>query len=109
MSGTFNADAIADGTLPTSQTAIYTVPGATDLYLKQLFLFNKNAADQTILVYLNIGGTARLWRRLVLALNESADLLEHGETVTLPAGAKIEAMTTTLNAVDYVITAILET
>lgn len=109
MSGTFSAGGTADGTLPTGQAAIFTVPALTVAYLKQIFLFNKNAADQVIDLWLNVGGTARHWHRLELSQNESADILEHGEAITLPAGATVEAATTTSAAVDYTITAILET
>ena len=105
----FSGKALADGTLPTSQTAIYTVPAATVTYVKSLSLFNDNAAQQTIVLYLNVSGSARKWRRYVLAQNESAEVLEGGETVILNTGDTIEAVTTTAAAVPYVITGVEET
>lgn len=109
MPGSFTAKSFADGTLPNAQGAILTVPASTWYYIKQISLFNSNAAEQTILLYLKqAGGTARLWRRYVLAQNESAEVLEDGVVVTLEANDTIEAVTTTASAVPYFITGVQE-
>jgi hypothetical protein len=108
MPGSFAAKVLADGELAITQTAVYTVPGSTVAYVKQLFLHNVNAATQTIELWLNTSGTARKWKRLELALNESADILEDGESVQLQAGDAIEAKTTTAAVVPFTVTGVEE-
>lgn len=105
---TFTAGSLADGQLETSETVIYTVPAATVAYLKTLLLFNTNAATQTIILWIKrSGGTARKWRQISLAQNESADALE-GTNLQLSAGDSVEGSTTTGAAVDYTITGVVE-
>lgn len=109
MAGTFAAKVLSDGFLAIAQAAIYTVPASTVAYVKQLYLFNVNAATQTVILYLNTSGTARRWKTLTLALNESADIFEDGESTTLQVGDTIEAVTTTASAVAYTTTGVEET
>lgn len=105
----FTANYLADGTLPTSAADLYMGPASTAVYVKRLSLFNTNAAEQTIDLWLqHSGGTARRWRRYVLAQNESAEVLEAGDAVHLEAGDKIRAITTTAGAVDYYMTGVKE-
>lgn len=106
---TFTARPLAQGQLPSSVDAIYTVPGEVAAYVKQVFLFNGNAATQTIDLWLNTGGVSLHWRRLVLEQNESADVLEHGESLQLESSDSIEAVTPTAASVDYTITGVEET
>jgi hypothetical protein len=104
----FTAKPLGDGQLPTTKGTLYTVPASTTAYVKRVAFFNTNATEQTILVYLNLSGVSRLWRRYVLAQNESADLLEHGDALLLAAGDLLEAQTTTGSAVDYIVMGIEE-
>lgn len=106
---TFTATPLADGQLPIVQAPIYTVTFGRTAYVKQVLLFNENAVAQTILLYLTtLSGIPRPWRRLVLAQNQSAVLLENGETIQLGSGQSIEAVTTTAAAVAYTITGVEE-
>lgn len=105
----FVAKTLADGQLPTSQTVLYTVPISATCYVKRFSVFNSNAAEQTVEVWINPSGSAaRRWRRYVLAQNESADMLDDSDALLLPAGAKVEARTTTGSAVDYFIMGVEE-
>ena len=104
---TFTAKSLADGQVATSAGAIYTATATT--YVKQVTFFNTNAADQTILVYINRAGTDRKIRRFVLAQNESADLLDGAQSIILENGDIIKAETTTTTAVDYVVWGVEET
>ena len=97
---------MADGQLPTSSAALYTVAASTTTWVKFFNLYNTNAAAQTILIYINVSGTDRLWRRVVLEQNESADLLDPGQSLQLEAADIIKGVTTTGSAVDYVITGV---
>ena len=106
----FEAKPLADGQLATSPTAIYTVPGgALCAYVKRIALYNTNAAEQTVLVSVNMTGTSRRWRRYVLAQNESVDLLDHGDVLHLGPADTLIASTTTAAAVDFFVTGIEET
>lgn len=105
----FDAKSLADGQLPDAQAAIYTVSFGVTAYVKQLLLFNTSSDPQTIELYLNTSGTPRAWRRLVLEENESATILEHGESLQLESGSTIEAVSTDDAAVDYTITGVEET
>lgn len=87
----FTAQVLADGQLPDTQGAIYTVPFGVTAYVKQLLLFNTSASPQTIEIAINASGTPRKWRHLVLNENESATVLEHGEALQLRNGQSIEA------------------
>lgn len=105
----FTAQVLADGQLPDTQGAIYTVPFGVTAYVKQLLLFNTSASPQTIEIAINASGTPRKWRRLVLNENESATVLEHGEALQLSNGQSIEAVSTDDAAVDYTIMGVTET
>jgi hypothetical protein len=108
VSGNFAVIPIQNGQLPTAQAPLYTSPQVT--YVKQLLLYNENAASQTIQLWLiPFGGTAALIRQLVLAQNESAEVLEEAESFTLSAGDAIAAATTTAAAVDYTVLGVQET
>lgn len=111
MSGVFVPFTPINGQLPdTTPAPIVTAPGGQNLYIKQLLLFNENAATQTILLYLMpTGGTPLPFRQLVLEQNESAAVLEDGESITLTAGDEILAVTTTASAVDFTATGVQET
>lgn len=103
----FTAKPLADGQLPTSKGTLYTVPASTSSYVKNIHLFNTSSTEQTILLYLNVSGTSRLFRRIVLAENESSDVLD-SEAFLLEPEDLIEALTTTVSVVDYVIMGVEE-
>lgn len=110
MSGTFAVLPVLNGQLPNAQGDLYVSPVGVSTYLKQVLLYNENAAAQTIQLWLfPSGGTAALFRQLVLSQNESAQLLEDGESITLSGGDTLQAMTTTAAAVDYTLTGVTET
>jgi hypothetical protein len=71
------------------------------MYLKRLSMFNVNAAEQTVELWINYSGTSRAWRRYTLAQFESADALDPGATLLLAEGDTVEARTTTSSAVDW--------
>jgi hypothetical protein len=105
----FTAKRLADGTLPTSEGSLYTAPADTVAYVKRVSIFNSNSVEQTVMIYLQAsGGSSRRWRRYVLAQNESAEVLEAGDSVHLGEGDSIRAATTTSGAVDYYITGVEE-
>lgn len=107
MPGTFTPKVLADGQLATTKTVVFTATTAT--YVKSLTLFNDNAAEQTVLVYLKPGATSRKARRFVLTQNEHANAIDPGEIILLESGDEIEAQTTTASAVDFVLMGVEET
>lgn len=105
----FTSKPFADGTLPTSKGTLYAAPAdVLCSYVKRIAFHNDNAAEQTILVYVNFTGTSRKWRRYVLAQNESVDLLDHGDVLHLGPNDLLEAQTTTGSAVSYIVTGVEE-
>jgi len=111
MSGTFTPFAPINGQLPSSQASIVTAPGSTNYYLKQFWLINVGVAVETIQLWiLPNGGTARRFGpQIALAPNESAQILEDGESITLTPLDSVQAVTTNASAVDYTITGVAET
>lgn len=101
----FAAKVLAEGQLPSSKGTLYTVPGATKGYVRQMRIFSTGAA-QTIIIYLKPGSTSRKQIQFVLSTNESADVFS--ETIELEAGDLIEGETTDAATVDYVITGVEE-
>lgn len=110
MPGTFTAKTLADGQVAIAEGDIYLVPAATVGYVKQVAFYNTNAATQTLGVFIQrSGGTSRKIRQFILAQNESADLLDDGDTLELAAGDAIRAVTTTATAVNYMVMGVQET
>jgi len=107
----FVGKTLADGQLPTTQTALYTVPASTRAIIKSFDLINNIATVQTVQIWIKrSGGTSR---RAVnvgsLSIDERIEALSDGESWTLAAGDSIEGMTTTAAAIDYTITGAEET
>jgi len=105
----FVSKPLADGTLPNAEGTIYTAPAdVLCTYVKRIAFYNNNAAEQTIVVLLNMTGVARRWRRYVLAQHESVDLLDHGDVLHMGPNDLLRAFTTTSSAVDFIVTGIEE-
>lgn len=110
MSGNFTPLAPINGQIPNAQASLIVCPSGTNYYLKQFYLFNENAALQTIQLWLfPNGGTAVLFKQLQLAQFESADILQDSESITLTGGDAVQGVTTTAAAVDYTFTGVQET
>jgi hypothetical protein len=103
----FASKPLADGQVQNTLTAAYTVPSLTIAYVKNVRVFNTSATPQTILLYINVSGTDRLFARVVLAQNEYADMLV--EPLMLNAADVLKLQSTTTNVVDYLITGVEET
>lgn len=109
MASTFTPNVLAEGQIPNAQAAIYTVPAATSAYLKSLVVKNTNAVVQTVRILINVSGTPRAWKQAQLAIDEYAEFLDAGETLELPTGASVEAVTTTPAVVDFVLSGVTQT
>jgi hypothetical protein len=102
-----------DGQLPSSEGTIFTVPQRVrtnqEFTSRGVFLFNTNAAEQTIDIFVkrHLTGTTRQIRRIVLKQNESATLLTPDEPIWLQENDTIRASTTTASAVDYSIVGVV--
>ena len=105
----FAGKVFAEGQLPSTKGTLYTVPSGKVAYIKRISIYNDNVATQTIVFYVKPGATSRKWCRYLLAQDESAELLIHGDALILEAGDMIEAETTTASAVDYFIVGVEET
>jgi hypothetical protein len=100
--------AIADGQLPTTLATLFTATASIGTYVKELTLFNNNAVNQVIELFVNRAGVERSWRRLELELLEQGDALTDGETMLLEPGDTISGRTTTASAVDFIISGVEE-
>ena len=102
----FTANSLADGQVSNSQAAIYTAT-AVKAYLKNLTLFNTSATEQTCDLYVKrSGGTARQFKRFVLAQYEHADVID--KEFLLGSGDSIEAVTTTASVLNYYVAGVTE-
>lgn len=96
-----NAQALAEGFIPSAQAAILAAVTVTTIIPEGgIALHNINAASQTVLLYIKRDGTARPLGRAVLEQNYSA-LSE--SVITLESGDSLEAVTTTASAVHFAI------
>jgi len=96
---TITAKRLNDGTVPSSETAIYTAGGSVvSATIASLLLFSTNAAAQTIIVKAFHGATGRIIDRVVLSQNQRQ---ERSYSLVLGAGDSIKISTTTNNGVDY--------
>lgn len=88
---------VAEGQMATTETDMYAPTGAVHC---NLYLFNTNAADQTVILFLQkSGGTSRkIWQGL-LSQNWSAEKLGF----RMGNGDKLRGLTTTATAVNYVV------
>lgn len=110
MPNTFTAKELANGQIASSQTTIFTATADVTTYLKGLSLFNTSATPQTVQLWLkHTAGTARKWKRFVLAENEHVDVIDGGEARMLDNGTVIQASSTTASVVDYWLDGIEET
>jgi len=70
----------------------------------KITFFNTNAADQTVILYLiDNSGTEAEIVRFELLQNERGECLEPSELLDLENGDRIQAETTTADAVNYVV------
>jgi hypothetical protein len=99
-----SGQSLADGTLATSKTTIYTVPADTVVWPRFLSIFNTSVTAQTVLVYLKrSGSSSRTLRRYSLDQYENALVFDKDDNLCLSAGDEIEAETTTVGVVEYVL------
>lgn len=98
---TFTARTLGSGALSIAETTVYVVGASLKAYVKNFWLYNTSAVQQTIILSLTINGTTREWRRIVLEENESASILEGEEALLLSAENEIRAYSTTDSVVNY--------
>jgi len=102
MTDTFTPKELGNGQIANSQTTILTAAASVTTYLKHLSLYNTSATPQTVQLWLkHTAGTARKWKRFVLAQDEQVDVIDPGEAYMLDNGTVVQAMSTTNNVVDW--------
>lgn len=110
---TFAPKFFADGEIPVGQATIFTASADVGSYIKSFVLFNKNAAVQTVVVWLkraNGSGVARKIGTYELDVNEFAYVIDEAlQSLELEPADEIQATTTTANAVDFDISGVQET
>lgn len=106
---TFTARTLSAGALPSIPNTVYSVAAGLKSYVKNFWLYNDSAIEQTIILSLTIDGTTRVWRRIVLDALEGASVLEGEEALVLSAGNAIQAESTTSAVVNYSLHGVEET
>lgn len=104
----FTPKALADGEIPQAPEVIFTASAAVGTYVKEMALFNRNAALQTIVLYVNRTGENRTWKRFELQQFESADALDDGQTLFLESGDEVLAEASNASAVDFIMSGVEE-
>jgi hypothetical protein len=95
---------LADGVLPSTKTAIYTVKN-TVATINSFTVFNTQAAQITVHVFVRrFGSSSRQIAIAVLEEDESAHVICGGDVLHLSTGDVVEASATTATSADFVIT-----
>lgn len=108
MAGTFTIKALADGTLPTTKSTLYTVPVSTRTIIKTITYVNNHTSVVNVNLYINSSGTSRKIIPKNMAFT-SGYSLETDEEYTLEAGDLIEGDASVISVIDYTINGIEET
>lgn len=95
---------LANGVIPTTQGVLFSCDRPVSIY--SINIYSNHATQQVVYVYVrrrNPGGgtTVSTFRRRVLSQHYSAEIIEN--RLDLSVGDTVEAVTTTANAVEYVI------
>jgi hypothetical protein len=91
---------LKDGQLSANKQALYAV-SAQSATVKYATFFNKSSTQQTVVVYIRrVGNPSRIWHRSVLDQNQK---FEFCGSLELQNGDAIEGETTSLNAIDFII------
>jgi len=108
---TIKSVATSDGQVSNSQGDIFlygasSISNQIEVTVSHIFLFNTSATTQTIDVFIKpLNGTSRQIRQVILAQNESDDIVGGSNPIRLSPGGAIRAVTTTDAVVDYSIAA----
>ncbi len=99
---------LADGRVSDTQTAILVSIGNAGRAFEKITFTNvagSSSSPETVRLFLNraLGGI-RFLRQWKLTLNETADYLEPGEALSIARDDSLEAVTTTDNVIDFLIT-----
>jgi hypothetical protein len=97
---------LANGQLPSSIGDLYESPASTQTIIKAITIVNTNTTTETVNLYvLKASGTPRRISPKDLAL-AAGYMTVIDDEITLEAGDKIQADTTTASKVDYVISGV---
>jgi len=92
---------LAQGTVTTSTTALYTVPGSTEAIIKCIIFCNYSAAAKTLSVF--VGGSADV-NRIINDLNLGIDYRhEFNGSMALEAASTIQAIASANTSISYTI------
>ncbi len=96
---------LSDGFVSTTTGAVYTVDASVNAMIRSATFYNDNTIIQTLNIYVTRnGGTRRQIYKVILDSKESFDLVVSGEVMCLSGGDALDADTTTVSSVSYVIT-----
>lgn len=108
MTATFTVQNVLNGQISNALAQIFAATGVT--YIKRLDLFNTDTGTDSVQIWIQpSGGASEQWRQCSLDSQGSAELLEHGEVLTLAAGDVILAVATNNNVVNWAMAMVNQT
>lgn len=93
---------LGEGQLPSTKTALYTVPASTQAIVINIILVNETTGDLTANLYANLSGTSRRLTPVNLVI-PAGQKFTMKDKVTLAAADIIEGDASAATDIDYVI------
>ena len=100
---------LANGQVAATKSTIFKVEGADVLNtekasIEKVTFFNEDVAEQTAILFCKERfGVSRKIRQFKLLQNEGGEYLEPGDNLPLEIGDSLEAETTTVSAVNFIV------
>lgn len=102
----FRGRVFAAGWFNTTLTTVYSVPTGRTAYVKYFHIHNETVTEDTLMMYAYRSGVGDLpIGRAALLMNESADVVDKDNSITLMEGDAIKLQSTVSSSgVSYIIT-----
>lgn len=96
---------LADGQLPSTTGALYTVPSATTVAITYFSVFNTDSIPHTVVIFIKrAGGTARQIMSVSLVAGTFVNVCDDAQGIRLSAGDVISGGDGAGSKCDYLIT-----
>lgn len=96
---------LANGTVPSSKTTVYTVPSGKYAIIRSIVVVPNNTVGLSVNLYANFGAGSRLLCPKDMYI-PAGEFVEHDISITLEAGHVIEIASSSAGNADYVISGV---